>query len=141
MESDTSGRAAAKTVYYLVMSVCFRLAFSNFEIPNSAFGAEIAQGYDARTRLRTVTRIFSIIGNALGYVMPLLILDLFPENEAAGWRTIGLILAAVCFGIGFAALQRFPINKKTFGSLTEALRLRREGKDYSAYLDDVRKVI
>lgn len=96
---------AVKTVYYLVMSICFRLAFSTFEIPNSAFGAEIAQGYDERTRLRTLTRIFSIIGNALGYVMPLLILDLFPENQEAGWQTIGFILAVGCFGSWMGSFQ------------------------------------
>ena len=97
--------AAVKTVYYLVMSICFRLTFSTFEIPNSAFGAEIAQGYDERTRLRTLTRIFSIIGNALGYVMPLLILDLFPEKQEAGWQTIGFILAAGCFGSWMGSFQ------------------------------------
>ncbi len=94
-----------KAVYYLVMSICFRISFSTFEIPNSAFGAEIAAGYDERTRLRTLTRIFSIIGNALGYVMPLLILDLFPEDQAAGWQAIGVILAVVNFGSWMGAFR------------------------------------
>ena len=99
------GSAAVKTAYYMVMGICFRIAFSCFEIPNGAFGAEIAQGYDERTRLRTLSRIFSIIGNALGYVMPLLVLDLFPEDQAAGWQLIGCILAVVCFGSWMGSFQ------------------------------------
>lgn len=93
IEADDS----VKLVYYLVLSVLFRLAFSIFEIPNNAFGAEIATDYDERTRLRTMSRVFSIIGNTLGYVMPLWILDFFPTNQAMGWQVNGIIIAIFCF--------------------------------------------
>lgn len=80
-------------IYYLLLSIFFRIIFSTFEIPNNAFGAEIATGYDERTRLRTITRIFSITGNAMGYVMPLIALNQFQENQQKGWQMIGLIMA------------------------------------------------
>lgn len=95
--------------YYLALSICFRLIFSTFEIPNNAFGAEIAKGYDERTRLRTMSRIFSITGNTLGYVMPLWILELFPQNQEAGWQTIGIIIAVFCF---FSWIASFKLTKK-----------------------------
>lgn len=91
------GSNTTKLVYYLILSVLFRLAFATFEIPNNAFGAEIATGYDERTKLRTLSRVFSIFGNALGYVMPLWILDLFPKNPSMGWQVNGIIIAVVCF--------------------------------------------
>lgn len=91
------GSTVVKFIYYLVLSVLFRTAFSTFEIPNNAFGAEIASGYDERTRLRTISRAFSIVGNAVGYVLPLWILDLFPANAGKGWQTIGCIVGAVAF--------------------------------------------
>lgn len=95
--------------YYLALSICFRLTFSIFEIPNNAFGAEIAKGYDERTRLRTASRAFSIMGNALGYVMPLWILDIFPGNQETGWQTIGVIIALFCLGSWLAS---FSLTKK-----------------------------
>ena len=62
---------AMTIIYYLVLAILFRVFFTCFEIPNNAFGAEIASGYDERTKLRTVTRAISIIGNAIGYIAPL----------------------------------------------------------------------
>lgn len=99
------GSVSMRFAYYLVFSIAFRLSFSTFEIPNNAFGAEIAAGYDERTRLRTMSRVFSIIGNTLGYVMPLWILELFPENQEAGWQTIGVIIAVVAFGSWFSSFE------------------------------------
>lgn len=84
-------------IYYLVLSVSFRVAFACFEIPNGAFGAEIASGYDERTRLRTISRIFSIIGNFIAYIMPLWILDVFNGDDVLAWQVIGIIVAITCF--------------------------------------------
>lgn len=80
--------------YYLTLAILFRVFFACFEIPANAFGAEIAPGYDERTKLRTVTRAISIIGNAIGYITPLLIFDLFKDDEAQGWSFTGMIMAS-----------------------------------------------
>ncbi|MGN0721596.1 MAG: MFS transporter [Anaerovoracaceae bacterium] len=84
-------------LYYLLFSVLFRIAFVSYEISNNAFGAEIATGYDERTRLRTMSRALSIIGNVFGHVIPLLILQLFVDDETKGWFCIGITLAIVSF--------------------------------------------
>lgn len=116
-----TGSEGGKFVYYLVLSILFRISFSTFEIPNNAFGAEIASGYDERTRLRTLSRIFSIIGNTLGYVMPLWVLEFFSEQQAAGWQTIGCIVGVVSFASWFAS---FKLTKK---KAMEIGRLERTG--------------
>ena len=100
------GSETMRFTYYLVLSIGFRLSFSTFEIPNNAFGAEIAAGYDERTWLRTMSRVFSIIGNTLGYVMPLWILELFPDRQRAGWQTIGVIIAGVAFCSWFSSFTK-----------------------------------
>ena len=81
-----------KIIYYLTLAIVFRLFFSCYEITVNAFGAEIASGYDERTRLRTLTRLFAIVGNACGYILPLLILEVYKENQVDGWRTIGFLM-------------------------------------------------
>ncbi len=113
------GTVEIKFVYYLFLSIFFRLSFATFEIPNNAFGAEIASGYDERTRLRTASRVFSILGNTLGYVMPLWVLELFPDDEAAGWQTIGLIIAVVAFVSWFGS---FLLTKKKAVEIMEKER-------------------
>ena len=84
-----------KIAYYLTLAIIFRLFFSCYEIPGNAFGAEIASGYDDRTKLRTMSRIFGIIGNAFGYITPLLILEAYKENDVAGWRVIGFLMGTI----------------------------------------------
>lgn len=91
------GSFEIKVIYYLVLSICFRLSFASFEIPYEAFGTEIAEEYDERTRLRTISRVGSIIGNFAAYVMPLWVLDFFAQEQTKGWHTVGCIIGGVCF--------------------------------------------
>lgn len=81
--------------YYLIFAMLFRVFFSTFEIPNQAFGAELASGYDERTKLRTSTRFFSIVGNGLGYILPLAVLALFGDNESGGWWVTGILIGLI----------------------------------------------
>lgn len=86
---------ALTCAYYLVLSVVFRIFFACYEIPYNAYGAEIATDYDERTRIRTISRIFSIAGNAVGYLMPLAILELFKNGNIA-WQVMGMIMGVFC---------------------------------------------
>ena len=86
---------AGMIVYYLIFAMLFRVFFSTFEIPNQAFGAELASGYDERTKLRTSTRFFSIVGNGLGYLLPLAVLALFGDNESGGWWATGILIGVI----------------------------------------------
>lgn len=86
---------AGMIVYYLIFAMLFRVIFSTWEIPNQAFGAELASGYDDRTRLRTSTRFFSVVGNGLGYLLPLGVLALFGDNVSGGWWATGIIMGVI----------------------------------------------
>lgn len=100
--------------YYLVLAILFRVFFSSSEIPFNALGSEIATGYDERTRIRTISRIFSIAGNAIGYVMPLIVLDMFSGSEKTGWQVMGIILAATClvsWGVSFLTIKENVAGK------------------------------
>lgn len=85
-----------KILYYLFFAMLFRVFFSTFEIPNQAFGAELASGYDERTRLRTATRLFSVIGNGVGYLVPLAVLQVYGTNVRGGWHMIGILIGLIC---------------------------------------------
>lgn len=96
MLQSVDGSITFKMAYYLVFAILFRIFFSTYEIPYNALGAEIATGYDERTRLRSLSRVFSIVGNGVGYIMPLFILDLFKGSEKTGWAVMGIILGICC---------------------------------------------
>ncbi len=81
--------------YYLIFAILFRVFFSCFEIPNNAFGSEIATGYDERTKQRTVCRWFSITGSGIATIVPLLILELVGDSQETGWQIAGIIMAVV----------------------------------------------
>ncbi len=90
-----------KFIYYLIFSILFRISFSSYEIPGNAFGAEIASGYDERTLLRTVSRIFGILGNTAAYIFPLLMLDAV-KSPSNSWRISAAVIAFICFSTWLA---------------------------------------
>ena len=99
---------AGMVIYYLIFSMLFRVCFSTWEIPNQALGAELVSGYDERTELRTTTRFFSVVGNALGYMLPLAVLSLFADNTSGGWWATGIIIGLITMG---SWLFSFAANK------------------------------
>lgn len=90
-----TNESALRTIYYLFFAILFRTFFSTWEIPNQALGAELISTYDGRTKLRTITRYFSVTGNGIGYIMPLLVLDAFGDKIQAGWWTIGILVGSL----------------------------------------------
>lgn len=92
--------------YYLILAILFRISFASFEIPFNALGAEIVFDYDERTKLRTIGRFVSILGNAVAYILPLLILEQYANNEQGGWFLSGVIIAIVTSGSWLFAFLR-----------------------------------
>ena len=99
MPIDAGG--SFKFIYYLIFSILFRISFSSYEIPGNAFGAEIASGYDERPRLRTVSRVFGILGNTVAYIFPLLMLDAV-KDQSSSWRISAAVIAFLCFSAWLA---------------------------------------
>ena len=68
--------------------------------------------------------------------------DLAVQPDSAQWLigAMYVLVPSICFLIGALALKVFPVNKKTFASLLEVLKLRREGKDYSQYMEDMKRI-
>ena len=63
-------------------------------------------------------------------------------DSVIGFLNISYILIpCICLIAGALALKVFPINKRTFASLTAALELRNRGESYSQYDDDLAKIL
>ena len=103
-------------VYYLFFAILFRVFFSCFEITNQALGAEIAFGYDERTKIRTISRVFSIFGSAFAYLTPLYTIELFKDDVRPAWQITGIVIGLVTSASWFLS---FKLNKGKGIVLTE----------------------
>lgn len=89
-----------KVVYYITAGMAFWIIYAVFYIPYTALGAEIAKGYDDRTKLRSLARGFGLVGTLLGFTLPLLLLQFFQEqgfNKSFAWHMVALTIGIVCF--------------------------------------------
>ncbi|MCQ2554838.1 MAG: MFS transporter, partial [Clostridia bacterium] len=82
--------------------------------------------------------IFGILFDIAGYDPSLAVQ---PSGVVPFLNAAVVLVPSVLYLLCFAALKACPINKKTFESLQKALALRKEGKDYSMYMDDVNKIL
>lgn len=89
-------------IYYVLMGSLFWIAYSLFYIPYTALGAEIALDYDGRTKLRSITRIFSISGTFIANVCPLLVIGFLIKTGMAdgqAWTLFTISMSALV-GVG-----------------------------------------
>ena len=64
-----------------------------------------------------------------------------PETAMLALDKLFILMPGVCFAIGVAVLFLYPLNKKRFHSLQSVVALKREGKDYTRYQEDLDKII
>jgi len=64
-----------------------------------------------------------------------------PESALKALDRLFILSPGVCFLIACAILLVYPLNKKRFHSLQSALRLKKEGRDYSLYQEDIDKIL
>ena len=64
-----------------------------------------------------------------------------PETAMLALDKLFILMPGVCFAIGVAVLFLYPLNKKRFHSLQSVVALKREGKDYTRYQEDLDIII
>ena len=92
--------AEVQFIYYVLAGALFWIAYSLFYIPYTALGAEIALDYDARTKLRSITRIFSISGTFLANVCPLLAIGVLIKVGVADGQAWLLFTVSISLLVG-----------------------------------------
>ncbi|MBQ9707692.1 MAG: MFS transporter [Firmicutes bacterium] len=87
-----------KAVYYVFFVILFYISYTGFFVPYLALGAEFTQDYDERTRLRSYTALFNMIGSMAAMVLPASMVGFLTGkgfSEAVGWMitagSLGLI--------------------------------------------------
>lgn len=87
-----------RALYYGAMTLAFWTGFSTFFVPYLALGAEFTDDYTERTKLRSFTYGFNIVGTLLGVVAPSVLIKLFSgwglDTEKA-WMLTGIIVGVL----------------------------------------------
>lgn len=90
-----------QSVFYIAAGIMFWLGFSMYYTPYTALGAELTDDYDERSILRTIARLFGILGNFIGMVLPLLFVQYMQTHgttENLAWFMMASILAVIAGG-------------------------------------------
>ncbi len=146
------GNFVGGVIYVLVFSI---VQTSFWQLSPSIF-YDLAEVEDFVYGSRSEGDIMSMV-SVLGTIITAVIVQIFGFLfEAVGFdAAIGeqsgstilfleasfILVPGICFALGAAALKVFPINKETFSSLTAAVKLKHEGKDYEEYSRDIKKII
>lgn len=89
-----------KIIYYTVMALLFWTGFSSFFIPFLAWGAELTEDYNERTRLRSFAYVGNTLGMAVGAVMPSVFVDYLAglgKTQAQAWQGTAMIISGCVF--------------------------------------------
>jgi len=77
--------------YYVIVSICFNMAFTGVNLPYTALTAELTQDYNERTSLNSFRFAFSIGGSILSLGLGQVIFQAIPDGKQQY-----LILALIC---------------------------------------------
>ena len=91
--------------YFLFWYLAFYLSWTLFDIPHLSWGAELASGYEERSRLYTVRAGFLIVGQTAFYALPYL--PILPGNEfTPETLRLALFISAVLSIVAFYRMGR-----------------------------------
>lgn len=85
-------------IYYCVMTLAFWTGFSTFFVPYLALGSEFTSDYTERTKLRSFTYGFNIIGTMIGVVMPSVLIKVLSDKgmgSEGAWLMTGTLVGII----------------------------------------------
>ena len=147
-KNTVAGAAAYVIVFSLMQTTFWQLSPSIFydivEVDEFVYG---------KRRAGDIVSLVSVLGTLISAIIVQLF-GILLENSgfdstlvqqpgsAQMFLTVSYILIpGICLIIGAISLKKFPINKVTFDILTDAVRKKREGHDYSEYNEVISKMI
>lgn len=93
--SDESVSEWGRFAYYVAVSICFNTAFTAVNLPYTALTPELTKNYEERTSLTGYRFMFSIGGSILALALGVVSAQVFPDNEAAQYLSLGAVCAVL----------------------------------------------
>ncbi len=120
----------AKQIYFIGINMLFWTFFTAVDIPWATLGSELTDGYNERTKIRTVSSVFLQAGALLTMVAPPFLIVWGTEqfgNEAAGWTYMAAISAVgilIAYLVSWNSTRgREPLESLETGTPRKSFRL------------------
>lgn len=105
-------------LYYLVVALFLRTAFTAVNVPYAALTPELSRDYDERTQLNTFRFFFSIVGSMTAIILHPIIVGLGSDQfvghamSAGVWMVVIIVTIWMCFAGTYELSAHEPIKKK-----------------------------
>jgi GPH family glycoside/pentoside/hexuronide:cation symporter len=99
----------AREVYLLIWVAVYYLGWTMITIPYGAWGAELSDDYNERSRITGVREIFTLVGLALAGSIPVLLGSAHAEVAVAGGRAAGNLWQVMTV-LGISILVLTPVG-------------------------------
>ena len=129
---DLSNTQLGLFIQLLLLITLLRVAWTLYQVPREALGAEISKDYNQRTQLHGISSFFGWIGGAGIYVLTLSLLgdsysNIEGYHELAIWGSLLILFSGLIFAIGTSrdipSLEAPTRSKpKNFKSIMEEIR-------------------
>jgi Na+/melibiose symporter-like transporter len=97
---------SALATWLFVALVLVHLGYAAVSISYHAYGAELSDDYNERTRVTVVREVFGLAGMTLAVVLPTWLTARF--GEAAGYQWLGIFFVPIALGFALPTLARSP---------------------------------
>ena len=141
------------TFVYIVMFAATQNSFWQLSTPIFYDIVEVDQFVNGKRREGDIVSMVSVLGTLITSIVVQIFgifLDLSGYNASISTQPQGVsfflslayvLVPSLCFIVASAALFKFPLNKKTFNALTEAVKKKTAGEDYSEYEEELNRIL
>ena len=135
---DGKERPMQAIIYFTVVYLLYKTAYSFVDVPHVAMLPELAPDYDLRTQYNSVGYIFNSIGMFPSFILAMIVLKVFGFDDPASGAELPMLLV----GIILAAVYTFSLIY-TFRKTREkpSLDLVLEKFDYKYFFNEYRLVV
>lgn len=135
---DGKERPMQAIVYFTVVYLLYKTAYSFVDVPHVAMLPELAPDYDLRTQYNSVGYIFNSLGMFPSFILAMIVLKVFGFDDPASGAELPMLLV----GIILAAVYTFSLIY-TFRKTREkpSLDLVLEKFDYKYFFNEYRLVL
>jgi len=125
-------------IYLLMTILILYTSRTVFETPYLALAPELTPDYNERTRLSGFKQFFGTLGDAMGAMVPLLLLTAFHENRRAAHFAYGLIACVTMIALSAVTLwgtfERPNLVRQSKTGIKESLRAVAKNRPYLIFM-------
>lgn len=108
---DGAARPTQAIVYFTVVYLLYKTAYSFVDVPHVAMLPELAPDYDLRTQYNSVGYIFNSIGMFPSFVLAMVVLKIFGFDDPASGAELPMLLVGIILAVVYSCSLIYTFRK------------------------------